>query len=225
MKPPSFPMYVNNWLASSRIASMTPAQEGGYIRLLCYAWNSDDGGLPDDDAELSALSRLNGQWDTLGAKVKACFHKAENGRLYSERLSSCLKEAVDYRKQQTDLANRRWHKHGKTKAMPRHMPRQCSESESESESYSDTEFDTFWSKYPKKKGKKAALKAWGKATDKPKIEVILKAIDEQKRSKDWNKEHGQFIPEPATWINNGRWDDVVEVDSDFPQQEILRGCL
>jgi DNA-binding transcriptional ArsR family regulator len=68
-------------------------------------------------------------------------------------------------------------------------------------------FDAFWKSYPRKVGKKAAEKAWLRARDKPALEVILAALDVQKKCDQWTKEGGQFIPHPATWLNQGRWND------------------
>jgi hypothetical protein len=69
-------------------------------------------------------------------------------------------------------------------------------------------FELFWQSYPKKIGKLAAQKAFKKLKNIP-IENILKAIENQKQSEQWKKENGQFIPNPATWINQGRWEDVI----------------
>lgn len=68
-------------------------------------------------------------------------------------------------------------------------------------------FDQFWMAYPKKVGKKAALQAWNKAKDKPQVADILQAIDNAKNSAQWTKEDGQFIPNPSTWLHQGRWAD------------------
>lgn len=77
----------------------------------------------------------------------------------------------------------------------------------------DPEFEQFWEAYPRKVGKKAARKAWEKATDRPAIDVILCAIERAKRSPQWLKDGGQYIPHPATWINQGRWmDQPIEVN-------------
>ena len=71
------------------------------------------------------------------------------------------------------------------------------------------EFEAFWQEYPKKVGKDAAWKSWQKRKDKPDCIEILNAVYEQKNSVDWKKDGGQFIPNPATWINQGRWMDDV----------------
>lgn len=72
----------------------------------------------------------------------------------------------------------------------------------------DVTFDVFWKHYPKKVGKQAALKAWKRM--KPGLQKCVDAIALQKQSDQWRKDGGQYIPNPATWINQGRWDDEVK---------------
>jgi hypothetical protein len=69
----------------------------------------------------------------------------------------------------------------------------------------DENFVSFWTAYPKKVGKEAARKAWAKA--KPPIADVLKALGWQIKSDQWFKNKGEFIPNPATYINQGRWQD------------------
>lgn len=71
----------------------------------------------------------------------------------------------------------------------------------------DNGFKSFWQAYPKKVGKKAAETAWRKAKGKPPLSQIINAISKQAKSEQWRKDDGQFIPNPTTWINQGRWDD------------------
>lgn len=74
----------------------------------------------------------------------------------------------------------------------------------------DALFDTFWTAYPVKVGKDAAKRAFTKRKPTPEmLREMLKAIAEQKTSLAWIKEDGQFIPHPATWLNQGRWMDEV----------------
>ena len=69
----------------------------------------------------------------------------------------------------------------------------------------DNGFLEFWFSYPKKTGKDKALQAWMKK--KPKVDDVLTALNWQKQSEQWQKEKGQFIPNPATYLNEGRWQD------------------
>ena len=67
------------------------------------------------------------------------------------------------------------------------------------------DFDVFWKAYPKKIGKEAARKAFKKV--KVNINALLSAVEEQKHCEQWLKDGGQYIPNPATWLNQGRWED------------------
>jgi len=72
-------------------------------------------------------------------------------------------------------------------------------------------FDEFWAAYPRKVAKIEARRAWAKSKERPALEVILVALEAQKASDAWTKDGGQYIPHPATWLNQGRWDDATEV--------------
>lgn len=79
------------------------------------------------------------------------------------------------------------------------------------------EFEVFWEYYPRKVGKKDAHKAWEKAKDRPPLPDILSALAAQKSSEQWTKDNGQFIPHPATWLNQGRWADSHVIE--FPKSK------
>ena len=75
----------------------------------------------------------------------------------------------------------------------------------------DRRFDEFWKLYPKKVGKQAAKNSWKRI--KPNAELfdrILAAVQKAKNSAQWTRNNGQYIPNPATWLNQGRWDDELE---------------
>ena len=72
-------------------------------------------------------------------------------------------------------------------------------------------FDEFWYAYPRKEGKDAARKAFARRSPtKELLADMLAAIEAQKRSEQWQRDGGQFIPHPATWLNQGRWQDEVQ---------------
>ena len=74
----------------------------------------------------------------------------------------------------------------------------------------DESFDRFWSSYPKKVAKQAAMKAWKKLNPNGITVVhIIDKLDEWKESDEWNRDGGQYIPHPATWLNGRRWEDEV----------------
>lgn len=79
------------------------------------------------------------------------------------------------------------------------------EREIENECYARDAFETFWKAYPRKVGKDAARRAFAKV--KVPVETLVAAVEAQKASTQWTKDNGQFIPNPATWLNQGRWQD------------------
>lgn len=88
-------------------------------------------------------------------------------------------------------------------------------------------FNTFWEAYPKKTGKGAAEKAFRKI--KPSgdlLQKMLKAIEAQKRSDQWRRDNGQFIPLPTTWLNQKRWEDdcntSIKIETSNPFFEYLK---
>lgn len=77
-------------------------------------------------------------------------------------------------------------------------------------------FSIFWALYPKKVGKGAAEKSWKKIKPtKDLLEKMLNAIEIAKQSMQWNKDNGQYIPNPATWLNQKRWEDEIIIDNKY----------
>ena len=82
-------------------------------------------------------------------------------------------------------------------------------------------FAVFWKAYPRKKDKQYALNAFAKLkpTDEL-LEKMLVAIDAQKKTREWKKDNGQFIPYPSSWLNARRWEDELsesEVEKTFEE--------
>ena len=72
-------------------------------------------------------------------------------------------------------------------------------------------FDEFWSAYPKKVGKDDARKAFLKRKpDGELLALMLAAIAAQRESQAWTRDGGQYIPNPSTWLNQGRWQDETD---------------
>ncbi len=73
-------------------------------------------------------------------------------------------------------------------------------------------FDQFWAVYPKKVDKPAARKAFAKLHPNDDLLATIKsAIVKQKEWPQWSKDGGQFVPNPATWLNGERWNDEPAV--------------
>ncbi len=73
-------------------------------------------------------------------------------------------------------------------------------------------FDQFWAAYPKHRAKGDAEKAWKQVA--PPLPQILSALVALRQSRDWQKDGGQFIPYPATWLRRKGWEDEVQAEHD-----------
>lgn len=72
-------------------------------------------------------------------------------------------------------------------------------------------FQLFWTVYPKKKGKEKAFESFIKRTkDLPPIKKLVKIVKLHADQDDWIKDDKQWVPMPATWLNQGRWQDEVK---------------
>ncbi len=71
-------------------------------------------------------------------------------------------------------------------------------------------FERFWKAYPKKVGRIPAEKAFARCKPTEELtERMIRALEKAKRSEAWQRENGRFIPNPATWLNQHRWEDEI----------------
>lgn len=76
----------------------------------------------------------------------------------------------------------------------------------------EEQFKVFYEKYPRKV-KKQDVKKWFK-NNKPSNELfssMLHRLEQFRASKDWQKDGGQYIPYPTTWLNQKRWEDEISL--------------
>lgn len=79
-------------------------------------------------------------------------------------------------------------------------------------------FENFWKAYPKKVGKEAVIKTWKRKQLDPKFDEIMAGLMALKQSKQWTRDEGKYIPNPLTFINQGRWQDSIKVEISQPKQ-------
>jgi hypothetical protein len=108
--------------------------------------------------------------------------------------------------------------------------KQSRKQKSESGPYSDS-FLEFWKSYPTgargKSGKGSAFKVWKRLKVSPDLlRKILTTLVWAKRCEQWQKDGGQFIPNPATWLNRRGWEDelpgAVETQSEVRRAPVER---
>lgn len=83
-------------------------------------------------------------------------------------------------------------------------------------------FQSFWAIWPKKTAKLDALKAWHQMGCEEIAPKIYRAIQTQKDHL-WSGSERKFIPNPATWLRAGRWEDEVKVPrAQAPRPELTQ---
>jgi hypothetical protein len=70
-------------------------------------------------------------------------------------------------------------------------------------------FDAFWECFPRKVSKRDAIKAWRQTKAHDHTDAIMASLALFIRSPDWQKDGGQYIPYPATWLRGRRWEDEM----------------
>lgn len=75
----------------------------------------------------------------------------------------------------------------------------------------EEKFIEFYKMYPKKVSIKRAREKFLKINpDDSLFEKMMTSLSGQIMSPQWQKDNGQFIPHPATWLNQERWNDEDE---------------
>ena len=89
-------------------------------------------------------------------------------------------------------------------------------------------FDQFWSEYPRKVAKRAVEQAWKSRKFDRLAGEIISAVRAHKNTEQWQKDKGRFIPNPLTFLNQGRWEDALDVpvsEPTYTPPAWLRGVL
>lgn len=69
-------------------------------------------------------------------------------------------------------------------------------------------FEEFYGEFPLHVSKQDAIRAWNKLRPDESLRgEIMSALEKQKKSDQWRREGGRYIPHPATWLNGRRWED------------------
>ena len=81
-------------------------------------------------------------------------------------------------------------------------------------------FDDFWIKYPRKVAKKAAMQAFSKLPIDEQ-ELAVDTLDTHLEYWKLKETESDFIPHPATWLNQGRYFDELELKPKQPKKPAL----
>jgi hypothetical protein len=71
-------------------------------------------------------------------------------------------------------------------------------------------FEDFWKLYPRKVSKRTAEASW-KRLNKLEQELALEAIQQHIQYWSLKETASEFIPHASTWLNQGRWEDELDM--------------
>jgi ribosomal protein L37AE/L43A len=81
----------------------------------------------------------------------------------------------------------------------------------------ESSFLVFWQTYPKKMAKVKAWNVWKKLKPNEDLfRLILEALAKHKQTEQWKSEKGKYIPYPASWLSQKRWEDELETVQENP---------
>jgi uncharacterized protein YdaU (DUF1376 family) len=231
---PWFPFYGKDWTSSTR--NLSPEAKGCYIDLLAYAWDNGSIPLDEEERRL-ITGADRAQWRRVWSKLEARFAITEDGRLVNPRLERIRFEATSFQRAGQASAEARKRRNGTAQpnARPNDGPNvtpndtpnegpnaaptkpELSQSQSHKKKTprapkgdwkSDPLFVRFYDAYPRRIAPEAAHRAFQRiAPDEDLVDAMLAALAWQRRQRDWTKDDGAFIPYPATWLNQRRWED------------------
>lgn len=217
--PHYMPLYWSDYQGGT--TALDCEQHGAYLLLLGKMWQAG-GTLPADDVILARLVGLTkARWLKIAPPVMALFTSVEGG-ITQKRLAAELKileEKYESRARAGSLGGRAKslkdkkatvsNASGNATVLPCQLELEPELEERDKESLSERgkDFEAFWAAYPNKVGKAAALKSYKTAARKTDLATMLAAIEAQRRGEKWTRDGGRFIPNPATWLNQERWED------------------
>jgi uncharacterized protein YdaU (DUF1376 family) len=123
-KAPAFQFYADDFLAGT--ITMTNEERGAYIALLCIQWSKE--ALTEND-----FQRVCAGMPPHSQRIcQSKFQIDADGNYRNQRLETEREKQIQYRKKQTDNANKRWVGNATAypTALPADMPNACSPSPS-----------------------------------------------------------------------------------------------
>lgn len=224
MKAPAFQTYAADYYMDT--AHWTVEEVGIYQRLLLFEWVN--GPLPDDKTRLARIAGCSTKKFLKGwLSISIKFIPFGTCQLQNKRLEQTREIQQKYSESRRNNVSTRYkdkstHVDTHVEHMSYTDPTLLSSSSSSSSKrtktpkriLSDAEgvlFNIFWNEYPKKLNKGDAEKAWLQIKpDKELVDRMIENIKKGKGSWGWQKEGGQFIPYPATWLRAKGWENEYE---------------
>ena len=219
-----FKLYGSEYLSDTKILSLTSEERSCWITLLCHASTNDN---DNDNGKVKYLTEYQLMVQSGIEPRDECWGKTEGvlkrfKKLGMIRIANGVITVKNWdKRQEMSLTGyervKRYREKVKNETNDNTGDNTLITSEEEGEEEGEeevdteknnilTDFDTFWKAYPRKEGKRPAQKSWKSLNpSKELVKSILEDLELRKKSEQW--EDKKFIPHPATYLNQKRWED------------------
>ena len=201
---PAVLFYTSDFLSGTIL--MTDDEVGKYIKLLCLQHQLYPDHIPAD----YMMSICN----NIDSKIIKKFVTDKQGEYYNKRMEYEIKRRINFCNSRSNNRLKKKHMKNTCKTYEKHMM-QHMENENENRNRTRNEAENenekaekIYSLYPRHVGKKAAIKSILKTLKEIDYESLMVRVNnyaESVKGADM-----QFIPHPATWFNQGRYNDPIE---------------
>ena len=224
---PYFPLYVQDFLTDEKLIECSAESTGVYIRLLCILHKSEEYGkilLKQKDKQTlkpvknfaeKLLKQMPYTIEIITKSLQELIDEGviliEGDILYQKRMVRDNEISVKRAESGKKGGEKTWFANKFAKAKKEAIIENENENENTNEDVNKNKlstFEQFWKVYPKRKSRGQAEKAFSKINpDEQLLTKILESVERAKKSEDWIKENGKYIPHPATWLNAKGWLD------------------
>lgn len=221
-----FKFYGGEYLSDPKIESLTIQEKCCWVTLLCLASMNSQGGLIEFLTVETLLNKSGIQFDPYHPeewdKSLSVLNKFKRMRMIELYENGDI-EIINWNKrQETNLtpAERAKSYRDRKKVVTKSSrskvtnvtqeENRIEENRREEGNMYEGVFESFWLEFPEKKGKGKAYESWCKIkSDKTQI---IQAIKKQVINNHFKGKDGKdYIPHPATWLNQKRWEDEIKI--------------
>lgn len=144
-------------------------------------------------------------WDALATRAMVLTETSQNGTTQNRTTQNGMKTVPKWDENRPEMGPIEDH-------VEDHLEDQSHASVSDRPA---VDFADFWLRYPRKVGKGAAVKRWSRMSADQRANAIRTLPD---HAAHWKRQRveTQFIPHPATWLSQGRWDDDLSTEASGP---------
>ena len=217
-KLPYMRFYTQDWLSDPMLRACDLAAQGMLINMMCIAATTEypgylvQGGEPIPDKLIAKLCGIRPQTFRKATATLVSVRrlmKTNTGVWYIPRM---VKDAAYSRKQSEN-----GRKGGNPSLIPlddksdkprTEQNRTYTTGRKKAVEYSEG-FLRFWQAYPRKRRKEDAYQHWVKDELEAKADMIVFAVNESRKTKNWETEGGRFIPGGCKYLADQQYDDVV----------------